>query len=169
MDYGYIGNPDRLTIIPESVPFLRKARDLGFILIVVTNQSGIARGYFTQEDYNAVKDKLSSMFSTYGIDFAAIYHCPHHPEGIGELGIRCDCRKPLPGMILKAAQEHNVDLAHSVMVGDKQSDIQAAQAAKVGFNFLVRSTQSRPHKDDDGIFRCVMSQLDDIAACPLKP
>lgn len=138
VDHGYITGPDKFDVMEGVFDALRRAQKLGYLLVVVTNQSGIARGYFTDDDYRRVEDHMRATFLGEGITFAAIYHCPHHPDGvIPALASRCDCRKPEPGMILRAARDHDIDLAASIMVGDKDSDIAAARAAGVGRTYLV--------------------------------
>lgn len=138
VDHGYISRSEQFEVVDGVFGALRRAQALGYLLVVVTNQSGIARGYFTVSDYRALEDHMRTVFSVEGITFAGIYHCPHHPEGsIPALAVACDCRKPEPGMILQAARDHEIDLAASIMVGDKQSDIAAAQAAGVGHAYLV--------------------------------
>ena len=137
VDTGYIGDPTRLVLVASVVPLLQRAMALGYALIIVTNQSGVARGYFSEADYAAVTERLRQMFKAHDVEFAGIYHCPHHPDGVGPLAVRCDCRKPLPGLIIRAARDLDVDLRNSIMIGDKQSDIDAAVAAGVGRHFLI--------------------------------
>lgn len=138
VDRHYIFRPDQFEVIDGAFDVLRGAQALGYALIVVTNQSGIARGYFEMEEYRLLERHMCAVFAAQGIAFAGIYHCPHHPEGsVAEYAIACDCRKPQPGMILQAAHEHNIDLNASVMVGDKESDIMAARAAGVGRAYLL--------------------------------
>ena len=138
VDHGYISGPDQFDVMEGVFDALRRAQKLGYLLVVVTNQSGIARGYFTEDDYRRVEDHMRAAFLAEGITFAAIYHCPHHPDGVvPALAVRCNCRKPEPGMILRAARDHDIDLAASIMVGDKDSDIAAARAAGVGRTCLV--------------------------------
>lgn len=139
VDSGYIGDPDRLEIIPGIVSVLRHAMRLDYALVVVTNQSGIARGYFTEQDYEAVTQHLRILYAEHGVDFAGIYHCPHHPEGIGSLAVTCPCRKPAPGLLRRAAAELNLDLSASFLIGDKESDSGAAEAAGVPRSFLLPS------------------------------
>lgn len=144
VDYGYIGDPESITLVPGVVEFLHKISDLGCFLVIVTNQSGIARGYFSESDYKLVERRLVEMFADQGVKFDGIYHCPHHPEGLGELASRCDCRKPAPGMIIQAARDLTIDLPRSALIGDKASDIAAAQSAgiKLGFLFDERDQSS---------------------------
>jgi D-glycero-D-manno-heptose 1,7-bisphosphate phosphatase len=138
VDHGYISGPDQFDVIDGVFDALRQAQKLGYLLVVITNQSGIARGYFTDDDYQRTEDHMRAIFLAEGIRLDAIYHCPHHPDGvIPALAVSCDCRKPEPGMILRAARDHDIDLAASIMVGDKDSDIAAAGAAGVGRSYLV--------------------------------
>lgn len=97
--------------------------EAGFRVVVITNQSGIARGYFTEEMLEKIHEKMRKDLAKYGAYIEAIYYCPHHPdEG-------CDCRKPKPTLIFQAAKEHNIDLASSFVIGDKPQDIEAGHAA----------------------------------------
>lgn len=138
VDHHYIFRTDQFEVIDGVFDALRRAQALGYVLIVVTNQSGIARGYFTQAQYLELEAHMRNLFATADIHFTAIYHCPHHPEGnVAEFAFACDCRKPGPGMFLRAAREHGIDLLTSAMVGDKPSDMVAAQTAGVGRTYLI--------------------------------
>ena len=97
----------------------------GYVVVVVTNQSGICRGYYSEEDFRKLTEWMEAEFAKRGIEIAKTYHCPHHPEFTGS----CSCRKPQPGMFLQAQRDLALDLHNSVMVGDKPSDIEAAQKA----------------------------------------
>jgi D-glycero-D-manno-heptose 1,7-bisphosphate phosphatase len=100
---------------------------------VVTNQAGIGRGYYTEADFHLLTDWMCEQFAKQGAHIDGVYYCPFHPEyGVGEYLKDSDCRKPAPGMLLQAAREHDIDLKHSVLVGDKPSDIEAGQRAGVG-------------------------------------
>jgi len=131
VDHGYVFRKADFEPIAGVFEALRLAVARGYILIIVTNQSGIGRGYFTQTDYDALEAYIRQLFADEAIPLTAIYHCPHHPDA------KCDCRKPRPGMILRAAQDHDIDLPRSVMIGDKPSDAEAAQTAGVGKVELV--------------------------------
>ncbi len=140
VDHGYVGRPENFEVIPGIVEVLRAGQEHGYLLIVVTNQSGIARGYFTVEDYAVLEAHMRDHFSKFGITFTDIYHCPHHPQGIvPDLAVECSCRKPAPGLILHAADDHDIDLGQSILLGDKQTDIEAATAAGVGRAILIRN------------------------------
>ena len=138
VDHGYIGKVADFDVLPGVFDALAQAQALDFRLIVVTNQSGIARGYFTAADYQAVERHMIDLFAERGVHFTGIYHCPHHPSGAAPaLALACDCRKPAPGMIRRACADHDIDPARSLLVGDKQSDLDAGAAAGVGYLFQV--------------------------------
>lgn len=142
VDHHYVGRPSEFEVIDGAFDALRHAKSLGYALVVVTNQSGIARGYFSPGDYRILEQHMRAVFASEGVHFTGIYHCPHHPEGIvPEFSIACDCRKPKPGMILQAAREHGIDLGASIMVGDKESDAYAARAAGVRRICLITPPQ----------------------------
>jgi len=105
----------------------------GFLIIVVTNQSGIARDFYTEEDFSKLTQWMVEQFSRQGVSIAKVYHCPHHPKITGE----CSCRKPYPGMLFDAQKEFGLDMEHSVLVGDKERDIEAALNAGVKETYLL--------------------------------
>jgi D-glycero-D-manno-heptose 1,7-bisphosphate phosphatase len=126
----YPSRPSDLVLQPGVGPRLRTFQDAGWELIVVTNQSGLARGYFTEEALEGMHDHLRDMLGVWGVALNAIQACPHHVDGvIPHLAIACDCRKPRPGMLLKAAHERNIELSRSWMVGDILDDIEAGNRA----------------------------------------
>lgn len=124
-DPGYVDDPDAVVPIPGATAALGRFRAAGFALVVVTNQSGIGRGLYTWRDYHAVADRLESLVAADGIVFDAVLACGHPPQ----IDPPCGWRKPAPGMILEAATLLSLDLSRSLMVGDKLSDLQAAEAA----------------------------------------
>jgi len=122
-DTGYVGNPDEVVVLESAVSPLKKAQSQGYRLIVVTNQAGVAKGLFTLADALAVNQRLQEEFRARGVHLDDFFMCPFHPEAVVE-EFRCESedRKPNPGMILKAAEKHGLDLRRSIMVGDKDSD-----------------------------------------------
>lgn len=132
-DRGYVARAEEFEFLPGAFDALRALARRGFRLIVVTNQSGIGRGYYGENDFQTLTRWMLAQLRTEGIELAGVYHCPHAPEA------RCACRKPAPGLLLRAARELRLDLGRSWLVGDKPSDIQAARAAGVGRAVLVRS------------------------------
>lgn len=107
----------------------------GFIIIIITNQAGIARGYYSVEDFHKLTDWMISEFKRRNINIHAVYFCPHHPDFSGN----CECRKPKPGLINKAVKKFNINIKESVLIGDKQSDIQAGEFSGIKKNFLIKT------------------------------
>jgi D-glycero-D-manno-heptose 1,7-bisphosphate phosphatase len=124
-DPGYIDDPDKVRLIAGAAATLRRFHDAGFALILVTNQSGIGRGYYAWPDYEAVAARLRAYLAAEGVAFDAELACAHSPEA------RCDWRKPEPGMILDAATRLDLDLGRSLLAGDKLSDLKAGAAAGI--------------------------------------
>ena len=116
--------------LPEAIEAIKKLRAAGFLVVVATNQAAIARGYFTEEDLAVAHEALLGKFAAAGAPLDALGYCPHLPEGnVPEYSIVCDCRKPKPGLLLRIAAEHGIDLEHSYMIGDAERDVLAARAA----------------------------------------
>jgi len=122
-DYHYAYKPEHIAFREGIFELCRHAIDKGYIIIIVTNQAGVAKGKFTEEDVQALHRWIKEEFRRRGIDIAAFYYCPHHPEGSVERYRRvCECRKPKPGMILEAKRKFDIDITRSLMIGDKPSD-----------------------------------------------
>lgn len=125
---GYIRDPDQLQLLPDSAKAIRMLNGHGIKVIVVTNQSGVARGFYPEEHVHRVHNRLMALLQTEGAVVEAIYYCPHHPtEGNGAYTRVCECRKPKPGMLYRAASDRGIDLRHSFVVGDKLTDIEMAR------------------------------------------
>ena len=128
-EVGYVNHPSRLRLLPRSGAAVRRLNQAGVAVVVVTNQAGIARGYFSPEVLTAVNAALVSQLKDEGAHLDGLYVCPHHPtEGEAPYRLVCDCRKPKPGLVLRAASELGLDLRRSTLVGDKGSDLVAARA-----------------------------------------
>lgn len=125
----YLYRVDDFEFVPGAPQALRLLNDAGFLVVVVTNQSGVARGYYTEEDVGILHRHIAAELAKTGARVDAWYYCPHHPSGRGSYSLPCRCRKPLPGMLLEAARHHNIDLAESVMIGDRLADMEAGIAA----------------------------------------
>jgi D-glycero-D-manno-heptose 1,7-bisphosphate phosphatase len=130
-DAGYVWRIGDFAILPRVPEALCELRQAGFLLVVVTNQSGIGRGYYSEADLQTLHRHMQQQLSQHGAQVDAIYHCPHEPD------FGCSCRKPLPGLLRQAIAELAIDPARSVMFGDKPSDMEAANAAGVGRRYLV--------------------------------
>ena len=139
VDHGYVSTWERFEFLPGVPDALRALQDAGYLLIVVSNQSGIGRGYYGEADVESLNQAVAQhLGSTVGVTLSEFYHCPHHPtEAEGEFRRQCDCRKPAPGMIRQAVLDHGIDLKTSLLVGDKDSDIEAGRAAGVARLFKV--------------------------------
>nr|WP_236650996.1 D-glycero-beta-D-manno-heptose 1,7-bisphosphate 7-phosphatase [Aquabacterium fontiphilum] len=140
VDHAYVHRWEDFAFVPGAIEAMRALQDAGYALVVVTNQSGIARGMYTEDDFARLTEQMRQHLQQAGVTLTAVYHCPHHPNGtVPAYAVACDCRKPEPGMILRAAREHGLSLAASLMVGDKPADMLAARAAGVGRAYLVQS------------------------------
>jgi len=106
----------------------------GYLLFIITNQAGIARGYYTEEQFHVLIDWMIKQFENQGVLIKKVYLCPYHPDFTGG----CECRKPNPGMILQAAKEFDIDLSESILIGDKESDIEAGERAGVKTNINTK-------------------------------
>ncbi len=129
-DVPYNVNPELIFLNDNVVEALAILRSNGYMLILVSNQDGIARGYFDKYDLMNVSSRIIELLAEEGVYLDAYYYCPHHPDGsIPELSVPCNCRKPAPGMLLMAAREHDLDLSQSWMIGDILDDMEAGKRA----------------------------------------
>ncbi|NOT85672.1 MAG: HAD family hydrolase [Methylococcaceae bacterium] len=137
IDHGYVYLPEQVEFVAGIFDLCLKAIECGYLVFVVTNQAGIGRGYYTEQQFDDFTEWMCEQFLLRGIKIAQVYFCPFHPDyGLGQYKRESFYRKPQPGMILQAAREHEVDLSSSLLVGDKESDMQAGLAAGVGCNIL---------------------------------
>jgi D-glycero-D-manno-heptose 1,7-bisphosphate phosphatase len=135
-DAGYTSSADDFKFIDGIFDLCRAARQSEYLLIVVTNQAGIGRGYYSEQDFLSLTVWMRERFAQESAAIADVFHCPYHPKhGVGQYKAESFDRKPNPGMILRAAQMHQINLAHSIMIGDKDSDMQAAMKAGVGLRW----------------------------------
>lgn len=165
---GYLSKPEQVEFIPGIFELCRSAQAMGYKLILVTNQSGIARELYSEADFHALMGWIQEQFAQQGIQLSGYYYCPHHPEhGIGRYRKDCPDRKPQPGMLLQAARDHGIDLGKSILVGDRCSDIQAGAAAGVEKLVLLTGPESAecvrpPH-------HLVVSTLAEVTSLLLEP
>ncbi len=131
-DAGYVHAPAAFRFLPGMPSAIRALNDAGWLVVIVTNQAGIGRGLYSEEEFAAFTDWIDERLAEAGAHVDATYHCPHHPtEALGDYRVACECRKPAPGMLVRAIAEWEPDLGRSFMLGDKPSDMQAAAAAGV--------------------------------------
>ena len=136
-DVPYLNDPRAIQLLPGAADAIRSLNEARIPAIMVTNQSGIARGFLTEEILSSIHDRLIRLLGNRGALIDAVYYCPHHPEGtVAAFSMECACRKPAPGMLLKAALDFGIDLRQSYLVGDKAIDIQTI-AAVGGAGILV--------------------------------
>lgn len=129
-DIPYNVDPKKITLSAKAADGLSKLQNSGFLLVIITNQSGVARGFFEEKELEAVRLKIETLLSVAQIDLSGFYFCPHHPDGIiSEYAINCKCRKPSNGLFVKAAKELSIDLSQSWMIGDILNDVEAGNKA----------------------------------------
>ncbi len=129
-DIPYNVIPEKITLHESAAEGLRKLQAAGFLFIVISNQSGVARSLFEESALQSVEEKLSDLLEKIGVSLTGFYYCPHHPDGSHpDYSHACDCRKPQPGMLQKAAVEQSIDLAKSWMIGDILHDVEAGNRA----------------------------------------
>jgi len=128
-EVGYLNHIDRFKLLPRTTDAVRLINRSLFKAVLITNQAGVAKGYFPEELVIKIHEKLKALLEEEGSHLDGIYYCPHHPEGVVEkYRIRCSCRKPEPGLLLKAASDLDIALARSYLIGDKISDVQMARS-----------------------------------------
>jgi D-glycero-D-manno-heptose 1,7-bisphosphate phosphatase len=141
-EIGYLHKKEDIVWVEGIFDLCRLAVDLGYKLVVVTNQAGIGRGLYSQAQFDTLTDWMKQQFHAQGAPLSEVYCCPYHPEhGLGDYRRDHEDRKPGPGMLLRAARDHDLDLAQSVLVGDRYTDIAAAQAAGLRQAFLLHGTE----------------------------
>ena len=143
VDRGYLADPDGVALLPGAVTALRTLRARGYALVVVSNQSGIARGLIRPDEHARVAARVVELLASEGVPLDAAYYCPHGPDD------GCACRKPAPGMLRQAAEAHCIDLTASLMVGDKASDLEAGRAAGCKTAFLGTADVSADFRGAD--------------------
>jgi len=152
-EVDYLRSVDQLRLLRGAAEAIRRLNEAGFVVVLATNQSGIARGLLTESDLQAVHDELQRRLAQRGAHLDAIYHCPHHPEAsVQAYRKRCRCRKPAPGLLQRAARELDVDLARSFAIGDSARDVEAG--ARAGCRTILVRTGYGRHTEQDFLGRC---------------
>ncbi|HWQ61561.1 MAG TPA: HAD family hydrolase [Negativicutes bacterium] len=139
VDKGYLHKQEDFEWMPGAIAAIRRLNSQGYLVLVVTNQSGVARGYYTEDDVAALHAWMNGELGKHGARIDKFYYCPHYTEGTARKYVTaCQCRKPLPGLILTAFAEWDIDQANSFLIGDKDSDLAAAAAAGIrGYKFTA--------------------------------
>jgi D-glycero-D-manno-heptose 1,7-bisphosphate phosphatase len=149
-------------LLPGAVEALRLLKAAGYLLVVITNQSGIARGLYSEDDYRVLTEHMRERLAAAGASLDAVEHCPHLPDApVGRYRADCDCRKPKPGMLKRAILALDIEPSASFLVGDRLSDVEAGRAAGIGRCFLVRTGYGLPDEAlarADGVY-------DDLLTC----
>ena len=144
-DTGYVSQWSEFVFLPGAIEAMQRLSRAGYALIVVTNQSGIARGYYSEQDFATLTQHMRHELSRQGASIAGVYYCPHHIDGVSaEYRKSCSCRKPAPGLLLRAIDDHNIDAKRSAFVGDKASDMAAGASAGIARRFHVTTGSPEP-------------------------
>jgi D-glycero-D-manno-heptose 1,7-bisphosphate phosphatase len=163
VDHGYVCTQERFAFVEGIFDLCRRATDLEYLIIVVTNQAGIGRGYYSEQEFSALTEWMCGAFRDRGAPIAKVYYCPFHPEyGVGSYKVESPFRKPGPGMILQAAAEFDIDVRRSVLVGDKETDILAGVAAGVGCNLLYFRRTDLSRSDPATVATFTIARLADV-------
>jgi len=135
VEKNYVYKIEDFEFQPGIFELIRKYQNEDYLIFIITNQSGIARGFYTENDFNTLNNWMIDAFQSKGIKITKVYYCPHHPNHTGA----CDCRKPKPGMIQQAIKQFNIDAVKSVLIGDKKRDILAGENAGIGKNLYIQN------------------------------
>lgn len=137
VDYGHVHRIEQFDFVPGIFDLVRAANRANWFVVVVTNQAGIAKGFYSEVDFAELTEWMLARFEMSGARIDRVYHCPHHPDFSGN-GNPCGCRKPSPGMLLQAIEDLPIAVDQSAIIGDKDSDLAAAEAAGVNARFLLK-------------------------------
>lgn len=169
VDYGHVGSVSRWEFIPGIFELARAATVRGMPVIVITNQAGIGRGLYSEEDFHTLTDWMKDQFKNASADITDVYFCPFHPtKGVGKYRKHSVDRKPGPGMLIRAAQDHKIDLSSSVFLGDSETDMLAGRAAGLGRLVLFVPTGSTPETAADVTVSRVIDTIHHLPANPAK-
>jgi D-glycero-D-manno-heptose 1,7-bisphosphate phosphatase len=147
-DVGYLNHPDQLRLLPQAIEGLQLLGSSGLLLVIVTNQSGVARGLIPPQQLPVIQNAFLDLMRAHAVPIAGYYACPHYPESsLPEYRGTCECRKPAPGLVLQAARELDIDLQNSYVIGDKASDVQLAHIAGAT-GILVLTGEGHKHQEN---------------------
>ncbi len=173
-DVPYNVDPRRIELAPKAPEALRLLQSLGYVLIVVSNQPGVALGYFPETALSGVELRLDELLAVHGVQLAGFYYCPHYPlAGAPRLGGPCGCRKPAPGLLLRAVADHGIQLRESWLVGDILDDIEAGRRAGCRTVLVDRGGETEwrrsPERTPDYIVGDLLEAAERIAAASGRP
>lgn len=160
IEVNYLYKIEDFEFVDGILELCKYYRDNGYSIFIVTNQSGIDRGYYSEHDFNLLTSWMVDEFAKNGIEIKKVYFCPHHPD----ISFECNCRKPNPGMILEAQKEFDIDLKNSVLIGDKESDIEAALSAGILESYLF--DEKKIYKETKATK--IVSKLEEIYSADTK-
>ena len=148
IDYGHVYEIAKFDFVEGIFELCREALNRDFLIIVITNQAGIAKGYYNEGDFHILNDHMINEFAKDDLKISRTYYCPYHKDGVvQEYRGESEDRKPAPGMLLKAQHDFDIDMSASIMIGDKETDIEAALAAGVGKKILINALDSKSKAD----------------------
>ncbi len=161
VDKGYVGKIADFEFVSGIFSLIKAFEKSGYLPIIVTNQSGIGRGYYSEKAFSELSDWMNARFESNGIGPVPVYYCPHHPtDAVGDYRMDCRCRKPQPGLLIQAAEDCDIDLTQSVMIGDSLRDMEAAEAAGVPIRVWV--TEQAKHNQIASSCTHTAANLSDI-------
>lgn len=170
VDHGYVHKPEQVQFCDGIFELVRAACERGLAVVVVTNQAGIGRGYYTEHDFEQLTRWMQARFVEAGARLDRVYHCPYHPQhGLDAYRIESDWRKPAPGMLLQAALDLSLDLQGSLLVGDNETDVQAGQRAGVGCTVLYSPPSADSTVPVTSATHRVQSLLEVVSLLPSCP
>lgn len=163
-DIPYNADPGLITLSAHAVTGLKRLMKAGYLLIVISNQPGMAFGYIKKEQIIAVRQKIDELLNLHGVSLSGFYYCPHHAHGIvKELSIACDCRKPKAGLLIEAAKTHHIDLSGSWMIGDILDDIEAGNRAECKTILINNGNETIWKMNDQRTPDCIVKDINHAA------
>jgi D-glycero-D-manno-heptose 1,7-bisphosphate phosphatase len=162
-EVNYLYRIEDFEFVPNSISGMKRLLEHEFKIIIVTNQAGIARGYYTVEDYEVLTEWYLSELNKVGVDIQDVFYCPHHPHGkVREYVVECECRKPNIGLLTQALNKYPIDIDSSIMVGDKSTDVEAGKSFGLSKNYLVRTGHELSKAEEERY-----QVIDDLLCIPL--